>query len=249
MEAITLDNFPAYRDLAREISGYVQSRIGDHLGLLQPQLRPGAVLGQYVGSKDSPKTAAASFQQFRAFFKEIAASANLDPELPETIEVNWGKPVLAPRLYEHTLAGSGAEKRITVIAPLKFVLTWPEFTYTELRDLVRSRSPKNRLQESALHFAILSFIVMGNKPLLRLFDDLGFPLRSERLEELGGIPATTISSPAGSIRPSDAVISQICRFSGTNVIEEVADVDGWSNVGGVLGEFCRERADKLLSGQ
>src|SRR5215469_4593979 len=42
MEAITIDNFPAYRDLTREISEHVQVRIGDYLGLLQSQFRPGA---------------------------------------------------------------------------------------------------------------------------------------------------------------------------------------------------------------
>jgi hypothetical protein len=89
--------------------------------------------------------------------------------------------------------------------------------------------------------------MMGNKVLLRLFDDLGFAVRSERLAELGGIPLTIMSCPAGSVRPPDAVIAQVCRFSGTNAIEEVVDIEGWSNLSGPLGRFSRELAGKLLT--
>jgi hypothetical protein len=247
MEAITLDNFPAYRDLTREISEHVQVRIGDYLGLLQPQFRPGAVFGQHMGSKDSPKTAGAAFDRFKTFFKEVAVSSNLDPEVPDPIEINWGKPMLCPLAYEHTLTIPGGDKRIAVATPLRFVLAWPEFTYAELQDLFRARTAKARLQESALHFAVLNFLMMGNKVLLRLFDDLGFAVRSERFAELGGIPLTTMSSPAGSVRPPDTVIAQVCRFSGTNAIEEVIDLEGWSNLSCPLGQFARELAGKSLT--
>jgi hypothetical protein len=247
MEAVTLENFPAYRDLTREISEHMQVRIGDYLGMLQPQFRPGAVFGQHMGSKDSPKTAGAAFDRFKAFFKEVAVSSNLDPEVPDPMEPNWGRPVLSPLAYEHALTSPGGDKRIIVATPLRFVLAWPEFTYAELRDLFRARTAKARLQESALHFAVLNFLMMENKVLLRLFDDLGFAVRSERLAELRGIPLTTMSCPAGSIRPPDAVIAQVCRFSGTNAIEEVVDIESWSNLSGPLGQFSRELAGKLLT--
>lgn len=247
MEAITLDNFPAYRDLTREISEHLQGRIGDYLGMLQAQFRPGAVFGQHAGSKDISKTASAAFDRFKAFFKEVAVSSNLDPEVPDPMEIAWGKPVLSPLAYEYALTGPGGDKRITVATPFRFVLAWPEFTYAELRDLARARTPKARRQESALHFAVLNFLMMGNKVLLRLFDDLGFAVRSERLAELGGIPLTTMSCPAGAVRPPDIVIAQVCRFSGTNAIEELVDIEGWSNLSGPLGQLSRELAGKLLT--
>jgi hypothetical protein len=241
MENLTLDNYAANRDLTRELSEHVQARLGDYLGLLQPQLRPGPIFGSYAGGKENPKTAATSFAQFKAFFNEMAAAAKIEPLLAETIDVTCPKPVLTPFVYPHTIASPAGEKRVTVTVPIRFALAYPDFPVAGLQEQIAARVSKAKLQQIALYFALLNFIVMHNKPLLQMFDDLGFPLSTERPAELAGVPLTMVSCPAGSVCPPDNVIAQICRISGANVVEEVADADAWSNLNGQWGDWYRER--------
>jgi hypothetical protein len=241
MEPLTLETFADLRDLTRDAGEHVQGRIGEYLTMLQPQLRPGAILGSYVAAKDSPKNAAIAFANFRTFFKEVAARAGFDPDIPEVIDVTSPKPVISPFEYRYALSAAGGERQVTVVVPVRFVLAYPEFPFAGLRDVVRVREPKSKLQDMALHFALLNFVIMQNRPLVQIFEDLRYSIRTERLEELGGIPLTTISSPAGSVRPPDAVIAQVLRFSGSNVIEEVIDTDEWAGLTGPLGDWYRIR--------
>ena len=86
---------------------------------------------------------------------------------------------------------------------------------------------------------------MQNKRLLSLFEDLRFPVRSEVVDEFGALPITTISAPAGSIRPPDNVVAQVCKFLGTDAAEEVADLDAWSKLPDPLEDWFRCEAAKF----
>jgi hypothetical protein len=247
MQPITLENYPAYRDLTRELGDHIRQRVNDYIALVQGQFRPGSVFGPHVGSKESPKNAFVTYTEFTAFFREIAVSADLDPNLPDTIEITSARPVIAPLVYEQQIAISDAEKRLTVTSPIRFVLAYPEFPFPDLRALALSREPINKLRDAVLTYAVLNFIVSRNKPLQRLFEDLSLPIRSERLAELGPVPITTITPAAATLLAPAPIIAQVCKFSGADTAEELVDFAAWNSLPGHLGDWFRETAAKYLT--
>jgi hypothetical protein len=244
MTNITLDSYPDIRDLTRKISKDLQVRIGGHLETTKTHFRPAPVFGPHLasGSKtEHAKNAAEAFAQFRANFKQIAASPqlNIEPTLPDAIDINFATPVLCPFFYEYSLPTAGGTRRVTITAPFRFVLAYPDYSFGELRNVVSSRASKETLQRYVLHFAVLNYVVMQNKRLLSLFEDMRFPIRSECVEEFGGLPLTMIEAPAGAIRPPDNVVAQVCKFLGTDAAEEVADLDAWNTLPDPLEEWFR----------
>jgi len=254
MSHITLETYPDIRDLTRKMSTDMQARIGGHLETIKSHFRPAAVFGAHLspGSKsaENPKNAATAFAQFTALFKQIAVDThlNIEPSLPEAIDIHFGTPILCPFVYEHAVPSPAGNKRITVTAPFRFVLTFPDYPFTDLRALVASRTAKDKLHTFVLHYTVLNFVVMQNKRLLSLFDDLRFPIRSENVDEFGALPITTISAPAGSVLPPDAVVAQVRKFLGTDAAEELVDLDAWCKLADPLQVWFREEAAKLSVG-
>jgi len=247
MNEITLENYPDLRDFTRKFSEDIQTRLSGHIQIAYSQFRPAGVLGSYVKAKENPKNAAADFAQFKTFFKEIAVSAalSLDPNLPEALDINPARPVLSPFLYRHSISTPAGAKHLTVMAPLRFVIAFPDYPFTDLRSMVSSRQTKDKFWDFVLHYALLNYVVMKNKPLLQLFEDLRFPIRSERFDEFGALPITTIVAPAGTVRAPDALLAQVCKFSGTDTAEELIDVDAWNRLRDPLADRFREEAAKF----
>ena len=250
MTNITLDSYPDIRDLTRKISKDLQVRIGSHLETTKTHFRPAPLFGPHLasGSKtEHAKNAAEVFAQFKANFTQIAASAqlNIEPTLPDAIDINFATPVLCPFVYEYSLPAVGGIKRVTITAPFRLVLAYPDYTFGELRNLVRSRGSKEKLQPYVLHFAVLNYVVMQNKRLLSLFEDLRFPIRSACVEEFGVLPLTMIEAPAGAVRPPDNVVAQVCKFLGADAAEEVVDLDAWNKLPDPLEDWFRAEAAKL----
>lgn len=251
MNTFTFENYPDIRDLTRKLSKDIQSRIGGHLETVKTHFRPGPVFGQHLssGSKSSapenPRNASAAFAQFTALFKQVAVSAplNLDPELPDAIDISFAAPVLCPFIYQHDVATPSGTRRLSVTAPFRFVLAFPEYRFSDLHTAVRG--PKDKLREFVLHYMVLNYLVMQNKRLLNLFEDLRFPIRSECFGEFGPLPITLITAPAGSIRPPDAFMAQVCKFAGTDAAEELADLDAWGEITDPVADWFREEAAKF----
>jgi len=245
MNNVTFENYPDIRDLTRKLGKDIQSQLGGHIEAVKSHFRPGPVFGPYLssGSKaENPRTAAAAFAQFTAFFKQIAGSAalNVEPTLPEAIDINFATPVLCPFMYPHRIVTPAGTKRLTVTAPFRFVLAFPEYSFSDLRNLISSSGPKDKLREFVLHYTVLNFLVMQNKRLLSLFEALRFPFRAECFDEFGALPITTIAAPAGSVRPSDAFLAQVAKFSGSDTAEELVDLDAWNSLRDPLADWFRE---------
>jgi hypothetical protein len=250
MENITLENYPDIRDLTRKMSKDLQVRIGGHLETIKTHFRPAPVFGSHLSSwskssgPENPKNTEAAFAQLRALFKQIAVSPqlNVEPSLPDTIDINFATPALFPFVYQHAISTAAGTKQVKVTAPFRFVLAHPEYSFSDLQALVNSRASKDELHTFVLNYALLNCVVMQNKRLLSLFEDLRFPIRSECFDEFGALPITTISAPAGSVRPPDAVIAQVCKFLGTDLAEELVDLDSWGKLPDPLAGWFRGEA-------
>jgi hypothetical protein len=255
MSNLTLETYPDLRDLTRSVSEEFQTRITSYMETVNAHFRPGAVFGSYVttgaakgtGNQENPNKASGAFSQFIAFFKTIGAASpfNLEPQLPDVLEINYALPVVNRFSYQHSISTPSGERRLTVTAPFRFVLTYPGYPFNELRSLVGSRPAKDKLAEFALHYAVLNFLVTQNQRLLRLFEDLRFPIRTERFDEFGPLPITMITAPSGSVRPSDQLLARICRLSGADAVEELAEVESWDRLPDPVAARLREEAAKF----
>jgi hypothetical protein len=223
---IMIGDFPKLRTRTRELAAKLQPRLDDHLQMVKEQFRPVAVFGSSVspGVKDSAKDGGLVLAQFRQAWADVAASLNVSEDLPEGLGLNSAKPILCPFVYRHRITTPEGSKDITVKNVLRFILTYPDYPYDALLGLIGAPD-KRQLREFALHYTALNFIVTQNRRLLALFEDLGYPVRSEKNERLGSMPITTIAAPYATVRPSDDVIALICDFSGSDTVEEVVDAD------------------------
>jgi hypothetical protein len=253
MNTFTFENYPDIRDLTRKLSQDMQARLSGHLEAVKAHFRPASVFGSHIsaGSKspgqESPRNAAAAFAQLAANYKQVAASPalNLDPALPDPIDVHFATPILCPFVYQHPITTPAGTKRLTVTDPFRFVVAFPDYPYSELRNLVLNKGSKEKLSGFVLHYLVLNYLVTQNKRLLSLFEDLRFPIRSEGLEELGGLPVTILAAPAGSVRPPDAFLLQITKFAGTDSAEELVNLEAWDQLSDPVADWYRGEAAKF----
>jgi hypothetical protein len=196
---------------------------------------------------ENPRNAAAAFAQLKASYEQIAASPvlGLEPGLPDAVDVGFATPVLCPFIYQHQIATPASTRHLTVTAPFRFVLAFPDYPFNELRSLVRAGGPKDKLAQFVLHYAVVNYLTMQNKRLLSLFEDLRFPIRSASVDELGPVPIVTIEAPAGSVRAPDPLMLQVAKFSGSDQAEELVDFDAWNNLPDPVLVWFRGHAAKF----
>jgi hypothetical protein len=235
MAEINLDNYADLRDISREFCGTLQSQVGGHLETVRQLFRPAAVFGPYLAGshKDAPRDAAAAMAQFKTFFGEVAPGKpfSLEPVVPDMMEIGFGTPVLNAYVYTHEIATRTGPKAVTVTSPLQWVLSFPDYPFSRLRELVSA--PKRSMEDIrlfALHYAVLHFVVTRNPRIQSLFEALRFPIRSERVPLLGDFPFLMLRTPAGTVRPPDEVIAQVCKYSGSDTVEEILDYEQWTSL-------------------
>lgn len=235
MPDINLDNYADLRDISRQFCSSLQSQAGGHLETVRQLFRPAAVFGHYLAGshKDAPRDAAAAIAQFKGFFAEVAPSkpVSLEPSIPDIMEINFGTPILNSCTYSHEITTRTGPKTVTVTAPLQWVLSFPDYPFHRFRELVNApKRSVDEIQVCALHYAVLHFVVTRNPRMQSLFTALRFPIQSERVPQLGGFPVLMLRSPAGTVRPPDDVIAQVCKYSGSDTVEEILDSAQWENL-------------------
>ena len=251
MESITLENYPDIRDLTRKMSKDLQVRMGGHLETIKTHFRPAPVFGSHLSSfskssaLENPKNAEVAFAQLKALFKQIAISAqlNVEPSLPDAIDINFATPALFPFVYRHAILTAAGTRHLTVTAPFRFVLAYPEYSFSDLRTLVDSHGSKNELHTFVLQYAVLNYIVMQNKRrLCRCLKICASP--SVLSTSMSSAPCRLRRSQRRiPVRPPDAVVAQVCKFLGTDSAEEAfVDLGAWSKLPDPLADWFRGEA-------
>jgi len=119
-------------------------------------------------------------------------------------------------------------------------LGFPNFPYSRLRELMAApKRDVDELRVHLLHFAVLHFVVTRNPKIQELFAALRFPIQSERIPEFGNFPLLMLHAPAGSVLPPNDVIAQVCKYSGSDVVEEVLDREAWAALADPIAEKFR----------
>ncbi len=226
----------------------------EYLANLAPLLQPRSLLGELIRfEKCSVKTQDAAFQELLKLYQPLARATalNLQTELKRPLDIFGTTPDIVPTSYTHTPEGSN--KPITIVTPLRWVLTYKDLSPQRLRELHAShaRSGGSDLQSCVLHYLAMYMLAEQRPGIAPILEALRFPLTSSRNEEFAGLPFVYLSAPISTVRPPDAVILQSTQISGTTTFEEVVDIGDIAQLSDPLKQqllaLVRQHAGELAS--
>jgi len=228
------------RKLTTALAGFFSRQLQEHLASLAPLLQPRTLLGDLIRfEKCSVKDQDVALQQLAKLYEPLAriSALSIQNELKTPLDVYTTALDIVPATYSYTPEGSNTE--ITIVTPLKWVLTYKDQRPQRLRELIAShaRSGGGDLQSCVLHYLVMHMLVQRRPGVAPILEALRFPVSSAPNAEFAGLPFSYVSAPLSTVRASDSVIMQSTQLSGTNTFEEVVDLD---DVGRLSDPF-RER--------
>jgi len=214
------------RKLTRAIADLLRGQMKEYLSTLAPLLRPRAVLGDYVQSstRETSKIADSAFKELQGLYETVARAApfNLSGELKPPIEIISTALEMTPMEYSHEAKTGSESKTVTVISPLKWILTYSGFAPSRLKEILRDRGRSGEeVQRYVLHALVMHTVMRKQSGVTDILDALHFPISSGTEAEFGQLPFTYISSSISTVRPPDSVIIESTEISGMDVFEEV----------------------------
>jgi hypothetical protein len=223
------------RKLTRAIADLLRGQLTDYLSTLTPMLRPRSILGEYIqgGTKETVRGSEKAFLQLQRLYTTVANTKpySLLTELRSPIQIDSTAIEITPMEYAHVANGDGQSKKMTIVTPLKWAVTYSGFSPSKLEDLIANR---NRMNEETyrfvLHYSVLHVVLNSYPGLPRMLEALRFPLSFERLPQFGELPVSCISSRVSTIRPPDNLIIESTEISGQATFEEVVSLDDLRNL-------------------
>jgi hypothetical protein len=216
------------RKLTRAIGRLFRKEVEAYLQSLAPLLNPRSVFGPHVqgGARSSSASADKALDELRSRYEKIHATKpfNLRKQFDIPFTLLSATPDISPMTYRHVAKGADGEKAVTVISPLRWVVSFEGFGPNRLRELLAGATGDGpTLQHTVLHSLLLSITLERKPELSALFEALRFPLSVEQHDEFGPLPQVVVSSPLTTYRPPDDIIIESTEISGTSEFEEIAD--------------------------
>lgn len=234
-EPYSIQKLLSLRKLTRSIADLLRAQLKEYLSVLAPQLRPRNVLGDYVqgASKEGTRGSEKALLELQKLYATVAGSKpyHLSHDLKPPFEIVSSLPEIIPIEYTHLAKSDAGNKTVLVTSPLKWTVTYSDYSPKKLKDLLATQNPSNDdMHRFVLHYLVLHVMTAGNPGVSKLFDGLRFPVSSGRTAEFGELPLTYISACVSTIRPPDAVIIESTEISGQNAFEEVINLDDLRNL-------------------
>ena len=228
-DPITDMDYPKRREQTRMLDQKLQAQVSIHLNTVRSQFRAAATLGRRVaGGTEHTTKSEAAYKKIAGQYADISVAAPFSlaaAALPDVLEISAEPLKLFPFVYRYKVGDSDVEIR----RPLHWVVAYSDFPPARLRELVAAKERNaQELRRFLIQYLSVSLLVTGAAGVVGLFDSLRFPIRTELTPELGPLPLTVVTAPAGTVRPPDDVIQKVVYLSGVPVIEEVLDLDDWS---------------------
>jgi hypothetical protein len=216
----------ALRKLTRSIADSLKKEATAYVATLAPQLRPRAILGDYVQSsvKGEVKGAELAFQELQKVFETTAGSSlyALPKKLSPPVEIASTAVMLNQLEYGYDAKASSDRKRVAVTAPLQWVLSYAGFPPSRLAEMLRNRQrDAAELQNFVLHYLMIHIVTTRQPGLLQMLEALRYPIVTRRLPEYGDLPLTCIHCALSTVLPPDDVIIESTEISGRDVFEEI----------------------------
>lgn len=245
------------RKVTRAIADVVRAQMTEYLVTLTPLLRPSAVLGEYIqgGTKETTKRAEKVYKEIQALYDTVAGAKpfSLPRDLTPPLQFPSATLEITPVEYVHVAAADNGPRSITVRCPLSWVLSYSGFPPARYGELAGSNSQlraTGELQKFVLAHVMLHAILANQPGILKMLEQLHFPVTTVKLPELGDLPITRIGVAVPTSRPSDAVVIESAELTGVDAFEEVVDVDAIAALGDALRnrllEVARQQAPDLV---
>jgi hypothetical protein len=250
-EPSTTKRLLALRKLTRTIADLVRGQLKDYLTTLTPLLRPRHILGEYV-QRDVKQTAGSSanaaFNELKTLYTKVAAARpfNLGTELTPPLEVINAIPEITNFEYVHTAKSERDNKTITVLSPLKWVLSFSGFGPRQLRLLLAEQTRSANDLAAAVQHCLMMHTALARQPgIVKLLEALHFSITTGLAAGLGELPIITIASVIPTSRAPDEFMIESTEISGTDTFEEVVNACDLSNLHDPFREKVLELARSL----
>jgi hypothetical protein len=229
-ETYSIQRLLSLRKLTRAIADLLRAELKDYLSALAPLFRPRNVLGDYVqgASKEGTRGSEKTLLELQRLYATVAGANpyHLTSELKPPFEIVSALPEMIPLEYVHVAKSDTGNKAVLMTSPLKWTLSYSDYSPKKLKELLASQNPVNDdMHRFVLHYLVLHVIMTSHSGISKLFDGLRFPVSSGRLAEFGELPLTNISACVSTIRPPDSVIIESTEISGQNAFEEIINLD------------------------
>lgn len=238
----------ALRKLTRAVSSSLQDELNSYLETLTPLFHPRLIFGEHIsGVKQSIKGADVWFRKLQENYSKIRKSSvflNTLEDFNSPMEVFGSSPEIMPVEYTYEATDGDDKKKITVISPFKWQLSYKGQDTGKIKELLDSNSNTldSNLQACVLHHLVMHYVLARESGVSRILNALRFRVSSEPSAELGGLPVSYITSPISSALPTDDLLIQSTELSGSPVFEEVVQQGDISQ----LTDPFRERLQVLV---
>lgn len=218
------------RRITRSMADVLRQHLKEYLSTVSPLLRPKSVFGDYIqgGAKELVRGADSAFKELQALY-EVAASTKpfeFPRELRPPVEILTSALEITPMEYRYEAKTQLESKVVTVSSPFRWVLSYSGFTPPKLAELLPDPGKySSELQTFILHSLALNVVMSRQQGVARMLDALHYPVTSEQLSVLSGLPSICISSCVSTVRPPDDVIIESTEVSGTEAFEEVVNLE------------------------
>jgi hypothetical protein len=228
------------RRLTRAVADVLREQVVGYVGTLAPLLRPKAVLGAYAegGTRDPAPGVDRAIRDLQSLHEQVATTKpfNLVRDLKFPLELLTAGLDVSPLEYSHVVKTGSSERVITVVSPLKWVLSYNGFepgrlalaTFTPRRmkeQLALGSRSNEELRKFVLHYLALHLSATRQPGVASVLRDLRFPLETLRIEDFGALPLTCVTSALPTLRPPDHVLVEHTEIAGTETFEEVLEAE------------------------
>jgi len=219
------------RKLTRSVSDQIQSELTGYINTLAPMFSPLPILGDHIrgGSKTPVKGAEQAYKSLMSKFNSVATAKpySLTTDIQSPLDLFSATPSLTPVQYAYSAQGDSKATDVTITAPLRWVLSYPDVKLQNISELlVKNRNQvKDELQHCILQTLALELILDQQPGLVSILKGLRFTIEPTQTEGLGELPTLIVSCPIKTRRPPDEIIIQNTEISGVPSFEEVIDID------------------------
>lgn len=243
------------RKLTNAVSEYFEQQLIEQLSNLAPLLNPKLLLGEHIRGGSAVRDADKAFKELNQLYQSIAPSKpfQLDGSLKAQLDIFGTVVEIQPVEYPYFPEGADPNKPVTIISPLKWMLSYKGMGVQRLRELiaVSIRTDVTDMQSCILHHLVMHLIMAKRPGIAATLEALRFPVSTSQSAELARLPFTCISCPISTIRPPDEIITQSTEMSGTTAFEEVLNIEDIARMSDPLKdqllEIVKNHDQELLS--
>lgn len=245
------------RKVTRVISDQLSTNLSNHLTILKPLFDPVNTFGQFIRGQTKITVTGADkdFQKLKELYSSVASSRPFLPlkELESQLDVFGASIEINPLKYDHVVTNGDGKTTITVISPMKWIISYKNLGLDSLRKLIAGQDIAGGvdLRECVLHYLALHFITFKKPGIATLLEALRHPVASVSIPEFAQLPIPCVSCPISTVLPADDIIIQSTEQSGTSAFEEVININDIPQMKDPLGakiiDLIKQHDESMLS--